>query len=120
MKKVIRKIVLIVAVLFGCWQPSLAKGKNLPALRMASIVNHSLSYEQCLQRAQEIMGKLNLEVADTGDGAIHGIGAVSVAEVSCNNLDSKVYIQIAVASQNQEAADTIVNYLFDYLRVREH
>jgi hypothetical protein len=62
------------------------------------------------------MNKLNLTIEDSGEGTIRGTGAVSVADVSCNNLEDKVYIQIAVASENQEAANTIVNYLYEYLR----
>jgi hypothetical protein len=91
-----------------------------PALITASFIKPSLSYLQCVQKAQEIMNKLNLEVEDSGDGVIRGTGAVSVAVINCHNVkesvEEKVYIQIAVASENDDAADTIMKYLYNYLR----
>lgn len=89
-----------------------------PALTTASFIKHELSFEQCQQSTKEIMGKMNLEIEDHGNGTIGGFGEQSVAVVNCHRLDDATYVQIAVSSQKQEAAETIMHYLTSYLRSR--
>jgi len=36
--------------------------------------------------------------------------------VNCHKLDSTTYVQIAVASQKEEAAQLIMGYLVDFLK----
>ena len=62
------------------------------------------------------MDKMNLEIEDHGNGTIGGFGEQSVAVVNCHHLDKTTYVQIAVSSQKQEAAEMIMNYLVEYLR----
>lgn len=87
-----------------------------PALTTSSFMKHDLSFEQCQQKSKEIMGKMNFEIEDHGNGTIGGFGEQSVAVVNCHHLDKTTYVQIAVASQKQEAAELIMNYLVAYLR----
>lgn len=89
-----------------------------PALTTASFIKHDLSFELCQQSAKEIMGKMNLEIEDHGNGTIGGFGEQSVAVVNCHRLDDATYVQLAVSSQQQEAAETIMHYLTSYLRSR--
>ncbi|MFZ2449318.1 MAG: hypothetical protein WAW36_02215 [Methylovulum miyakonense] len=87
-----------------------------PALTTSSFMKHDLGFEQCQQKSKEIMGKMNLEIEDHGNGTIGGFGEQSVAVVNCHHLDNTTYVQIAVASQKQDAAELIMNYLVAYLR----
>lgn len=89
---------------------------NPPALTTASFTKHDISYELCQTRAQEIMGKMNLDIENHGNGTIGGFGEQSVAIVNCHKLDTTTFIQIAVSSQQEEAAHIIMNYLVDYLK----
>lgn len=87
-----------------------------PALTTSSFMKHDLSFEQCQQKSKEIMDKMNLEIEDHGNGTIGGFGEQSVAVVNCHHLDKTTYVQIAVSSQKQDAAEMIMNYLVQYLR----
>jgi len=87
-----------------------------PALTTSSFTKFDLSFEQCQQSTKEIMDKMNLEIEDHGNGTIGGFGEQSVAIVNCHRLADTTYVQIAVASQKQEAAETIMHYLTGYLR----
>ena len=87
-----------------------------PALITSSFTKHEMGFEQCQQRAKDILLKMNLDIEDHGSGTIGGFGEQSVAVVNCHRLDDTTYVQIAVASQKDEAAQTIMNYLVSYLR----
>jgi hypothetical protein len=87
-----------------------------PALTTASFMKHEFSFDQCQKRTKEIMGKMNLEIDDRGNGTIGGFGEQSIAIVNCHRLADATYVQIAVSSQKQEAAELIMNYLTGYLR----
>lgn len=89
-----------------------------PALTTASFMKHDLTLEQCQQSTKEIMDKMNLEIESHGNGTVGGFGEQSVAVVNCHRLADATYVQIAVASQKQEAAETIMRYLTGYLRSR--
>jgi hypothetical protein len=81
-------------------------------------MNHSLRFSECQIRALEIMEKMNLEVEDHDNGTLMGFGDISTVSVNCHQLDDKVYIQLAVASQKQEIGDLIMNHIVAYLRNR--
>lgn len=87
-----------------------------PALITSSFMKHDMSFDQCQQSAKEILGKMNLEIEDHGNGTMGGFGEQSVAVVNCHRLDDATYVQIAVASQKEEAAETIMHYLVSYMR----
>ncbi len=59
---------------------------------------------------------MNLEIEDHGNGTIGGFGEQSVAVVNCHLLDKTTYVQIAVSSQKEEAAEMIMHYLVNYLK----
>jgi len=59
---------------------------------------------------------MNLEIEDHGNGTIGGFGEQSVAVVNCHLLDKTSYVQIAVSSQKEEAAEMIMHYLVGYLK----
>jgi len=116
-------LLLLAAAILPNTAPAKSTGKSkpepvsqVPSLVTASLMKHSLTYPQCLRRAEEIMEKLNLEIEEIGEGTIRGVGAMSVAHVNCHNLSEKVYIQIAVASKSDEAADTIMEYINNYMK----
>jgi hypothetical protein len=87
-----------------------------PSLTTSSFIKHDLTFEQCQLKSREIMEKMNLEIEDHGNGTIGGFGEQSVAVVNCHRVDKTTYVQIAVSSQKQEAAEMIMNYLVGYLR----
>ena len=87
-----------------------------PALTTSSFTKHDINYDQCQQRTKEILAKMNLEIEDHGNGTIGGFGEQSVAVVNCHFVDNTTYVQIAVASQKEEAAQMIMNYLVSYLK----
>ncbi|MDD5276836.1 MAG: hypothetical protein PHR16_12240 [Methylovulum sp.] len=104
--------------LLGLFIANCAAYAGPPALTTASFIKHDLDFELCQQSAKEIMGKMNLEIEDHGNGTIGGFGEQSVAIVNCHRLDDATYVQVAVSSQQQEAAETIMHYLSSYLRSR--
>jgi len=87
-----------------------------PALSTSSFTKHEVGYELCQTRTREIMGKMNLQIEDHGNGTIGGFGEQSVAIVNCHKLDNTTYVQIAVSSQKEEAAQLIMSYLVDFLK----
>jgi hypothetical protein len=87
-----------------------------PALTTSSFTKHDVSFEECQSRTREIMAKMNLEIEDHGNGTIGGFGEQSVAIVNCHLLDKTTYIQIAVSSQKEEAAQMIMSYLVNFLK----
>ncbi|WP_459991829.1 hypothetical protein [Methylosoma difficile] len=87
-----------------------------PALITSSFTKHDISYEDCQTRTHEIMEKMNLEIEDRGNGTIGGFGEQSVAIVNCHLLDKTTYVQIAVSSQKEEAAQLIIEHLINHLK----
>jgi len=87
-----------------------------PALTTSSFMKHDVSFENCQIKSKEIMSKMNLEVEDHGNGTIGGFGEQSVAVVNCHLMDKATYIQVAVSSQKEESAETIMHYLVSYLK----
>jgi len=87
-----------------------------PVLITSSFPKHDVSFIQCQQRAKFILEKMNLEIEDHGNGTIGGFGEQSVAIVNCHQLVDTLYVQIAVSSQKQEAAEAIMHYLVGYIR----
>lgn len=87
-----------------------------PVLMTSSFMKNKHTLAQCQQKAIEIMTKMNLEKEDHGNGTIVGYGEQSVASVDCHQIDNNLFVQLSVASQKQEAAETIMYYLMNYLR----
>ncbi len=104
---------LSIASLLTAMSPVLAAP---PALSTSSFTKHEVSYDVCQARTRAIMGKMNLQIEDHGNGTIGGFGEQSVAMVNCHKLDNTTYVQIAVASQKEEAAQLIIGYLVDFLK----
>ncbi|SMF95688.1 hypothetical protein SAMN02949497_3062 [Methylomagnum ishizawai] len=88
-----------------------------PALITASLTAHSLDLKRCEEYALEILDKLHLEVEDHDNGTIFGYGDKSVASITCHKINDSSYVQIAVTSQKEEAAELIMSYVKDYIKI---
>jgi hypothetical protein len=88
-----------------------------PALSTASFVKYKLTLAQCPKKAVDSMTQMNLEIEDHGNGTVAGYGEQSVAVVNCYQAaDDKLFVQLAVSSQKETAAETIMHHLVGYLR----
>lgn len=87
-----------------------------PALSIASFIKYKLSFTQCQKIATDAMEKMNLEIDDHGNGTIAGYGEQSVAVVNCYKTYDKLFVQLAVSSQKEAAAETIMHNLVGDLR----
>lgn len=90
-----------------------------PILMTSSFMKTKHTLAECQQKATEIIAKMNLEKEDHGNGTVVGYGEQSVASVNCHQIVDNLFVQLAVASQKQEAAETIMYYLMTYLRNME-
>ena len=107
---------LLLSALLLAITPTLNAGTaKLPALSIANFVKYKQSAEQCAKRANDIMQQMNFNPENYGT-TVFGYGEQSVISVDCHELPESLFIQIVVAAYKDKVAESVKNYVLDYLR----